>query len=94
MSTTATTPAAIVALAATLGVTAPQTLAKIDPFDALGALYGIARGRADDWAKLDTPAAATIAQGYDALASECLAAQRELLDPAPAEDMDYRLSSL
>ena len=95
MNTTALTPSTV---AAALSVPNSAFLDTIDPADAWAALWGIARARADEWDKIarntDAPAAVAMAQAYDRLASTCMAQQREHTAPAPAEDMDHRLSSL
>ena len=90
-----------IAIAATLGVPVPEAITTRAPADAWAALQGIARGRADEWDRLGRArgddlgdAAATIAQGYDRLASFAAEQQQALAAAMPAEDMDYRLSSL
>ena len=99
--TTIATAETTVRIAATLGVPVPDAITALTPADAWAALQGIARGRADEWDRIARDlgddhgdAAATIAQGYDQLASLAAEQQRALADAMPAEDMDYRLSSL
>lgn len=100
MTTTAPTET-IIRIAAALGVPVPAAIAEIPAAAAWAALQGIARGRADEWNRIARDAGAeqgtalaTIAQGYDQLASLAEQQQRANTPAPPAEDMDDRLSSL
>lgn len=92
------TPAALHSIAAALDIPNSAAILDIDPIGAWGALHGIARAHADAWSAAadQHPAAVAVAQAMDALAAACEDEQRKISDatPAPAEDMDYRLSSL
>ena len=91
-----------VALATALAVPNPDALDDMQPHLAWAALHGIARVHARRWSTAadEYPAAAVVAQAFDALAGACedeeVAALKTALgiDEPPAEDMDYRLSSI
>lgn len=90
------------AIATALAVPNPDALDDMQPHLAWAALHGIARVHARRWSTAadEYPAAAVVAQAFDALAGACedeeVAALKNALgiDEPPAEDMDYRLSSI